>query len=314
MSDLMAESGDATTGITSTITTNNNSNVEQKDETQATTEKKTNLESTVEQEPAVEDRVNVAETAVTPPRTNENLITINAEKPMGTDDIVLVPINPRLSAPAIATQGTRTHDHIDRRRRLFAAKTFLMEHSENQRRKKRVAYKSISTKGSSIVDKVAWEDLFKSPQKKIRPAKHNTKAIQQQQQQQSSTSRSNRSNHNKPSATARRGGRKQQPQQQQPAYSVSSMVDSKNLPLPKPEEVYRGPPSEVLEGGWPPGWIKTEVKRRNGTSSGHRDRYWYSPGGKKFRSMVEIKKFMVALTIESGDEEAAWKIFKSIQL
>jgi Methyl-CpG binding domain len=78
-------------------------------------------------------------------------------------------------------------------------------------------------------------------------------------------------------------------------------------PPPNPGEIYRGPPTEDLTGGWPPGWIRTEVQRKSGD---HRDRYWYSPGGKKFRSMREVERFFKALKKVKGDENAAWTIFR----
>ena len=79
--------------------------------------------------------------------------------------------------------------------------------------------------------------------------------------------------------------------------------------------MYRGPPTEDnMEGGWPPGWVKTHVQRMSGTYAGNIDRYWYSPGGKKFRSMIEVKKFFAALSLVAGDEEEAFRIFKSIRL
>ena len=88
-----------------------------------------------------------------------------------------------------------------------------------------------------------------------------------------------------------------------------------------PVEVYRGPPEEDLGGfagltAWPKGWIKVLVERQGGTSKGTKDRYWYSPGGRKFRSMTEIKKFFKALALPevNGDETAAFRVFKSIQL
>lgn len=50
-------------------------------------------------------------------------------------------------------------------------------------------------------------------------------------------------------------------------------------------QVYEGPPTEALEGGWPEGWLKKVIKRMTGDAQ---DRYWYSPIERiKFRSMVE---------------------------
>jgi Methyl-CpG binding domain len=92
--------------------------------------------------------------------------------------------------------------------------------------------------------------------------------------------------------------------------SCDPTVTTGGIPPPKPEEVYRGKPNEDIKGGWPRGWLKTEVQRKSG---GSRDRYWYSPGGKKFRSMIEINNFFRALSKARGDEDAAWKIFKNIK-
>jgi hypothetical protein len=79
-----------------------------------------------------------------------------------------------------------------------------------------------------------------------------------------------------------------------------------------PVEVFMGEPDEPIDGGWPKGWIKRTFERQGGSSKGHTDRYWYSPvTNKKFRSMVEIKRFMAALQSCSGDEDQAWRMFKA---
>jgi hypothetical protein len=76
-------------------------------------------------------------------------------------------------------------------------------------------------------------------------------------------------------------------------------------------EIWCGPPDEPLEGGWPDGWLKRIFQRASGATKGSTDRYWYSPKkNKKFRSMVEIKRFMAALEEYGGDEDAAWKHLK----
>lgn len=77
-------------------------------------------------------------------------------------------------------------------------------------------------------------------------------------------------------------------------------------------EVWSGKPDEPLAGGWPDGWTKKLFERPSGKTKGSRDRYWYSPVTKrKFRSMVEVNSFMAALLQSKGDEDAAWKIFKT---
>jgi len=81
-------------------------------------------------------------------------------------------------------------------------------------------------------------------------------------------------------------------------------------PRTKNQEVWSGAPADKLEGGWPEGWVKKKVQRQGGDTKGRADPYWYSPTGKKFRSMTEVKRFMAALTKANGDEERAWMIFK----
>lgn len=88
-----------------------------------------------------------------------------------------------------------------------------------------------------------------------------------------------------------------------------------------PEEVFRGTPEEDLGGvagltAWPTGWVKILMERKSGKGKGTRDRYWFTPGGKKLRSMSDVKKFLTAMTLPEigGDEGKAWKIYKSIQL
>jgi hypothetical protein len=77
-------------------------------------------------------------------------------------------------------------------------------------------------------------------------------------------------------------------------------------------EVWSGKPDEPLAGGWPDGWTKKIFERPSGKTKGTRDGYWYSPvTKKKFRSMVEVNRFMAALLQSKGDEDAAWKIFKT---
>ena len=72
----------------------------------------------------------------------------------------------------------------------------------------------------------------------------------------------------------------------------------------------RGPAPDVGEG-----WTTEEVTRKGGKTAGSKDKYWYSPSGKKFRSKAEIGRYKDALatlvgTEEEGDEDAAWRLFK----
>lgn len=81
---------------------------------------------------------------------------------------------------------------------------------------------------------------------------------------------------------------------------------------PSAVEVYSGEPNEPLEGGWPPGWTKKIFERPSGATKGTHDRYWYTPITKrKLRSMIEVNRFLAALGESNGDEDEAWKIFKS---
>ena len=64
------------------------------------------------------------------PATDTSSNLPNLPQPTGNsllecDDIVLVQTDPRLSSPAIAAFGGRTHDQIERRKRLFAAKRYF---------------------------------------------------------------------------------------------------------------------------------------------------------------------------------------------
>ncbi|CAB9507959.1 expressed unknown protein [Seminavis robusta] len=80
-------------------------------------------------------------------------------------------------------------------------------------------------------------------------------------------------------------------------------------------ETYTGVPNEPLEGGWPPGWTKVVRLRTSGVATnGREDRYWYSPGGRVFRSMVGVRKFLKALPMFAGDEDAAFRAHKTVTL
>ena len=89
--------------------------------------------------------------------------------------------------------------------------------------------------------------------------------------------------------------------------AASARTSNTNSPV----EVYRGPPEEELKGAWPPGWLQIVVQRQVGTYKGIKDRYWFSPSCKKFRSTREIEKFLAALKKTQGDEDEAWKLFRS---
>ena len=68
-----------------------------------------------------------------------------------------------------------------------------------------------------------------------------------------------------------------------------------HIPNPKrtpAKLISSGPPTEPcpLEGGWPDGWTRQVFQRTNGDSQGQRDKYWISPEGEKFRSLMAIKR------------------------
>nr|6CC8_A Chain A, Methyl-CpG-binding domain protein 3 [Homo sapiens]6CC8_B Chain B, Methyl-CpG-binding domain protein 3 [Homo sapiens]6CCG_A Chain A, Methyl-CpG-binding domain protein 3 [Homo sapiens]6CCG_B Chain B, Methyl-CpG-binding domain protein 3 [Homo sapiens]6CEU_A Chain A, Methyl-CpG-binding domain protein 3 [Homo sapiens]6CEU_B Chain B, Methyl-CpG-binding domain protein 3 [Homo sapiens]6CEV_A Chain A, Methyl-CpG-binding domain protein 3 [Homo sapiens]6CEV_B Chain B, Methyl-CpG-binding dom len=42
----------------------------------------------------------------------------------------------------------------------------------------------------------------------------------------------------------------------------------------------------------PQGWEREEVPRRSGLSAGHRDVFYYSPSGKKFRSKPQLARYL----------------------
>ena len=70
------------------------------------------------------------------------------------------------------------------------------------------------------------------------------------------------------------------------------------------------PKEPLMDGGdWPPGWTQKIFERPSGATH---DRYWYTPITKrKLRSMIEVNRFLAALKKSNGDEDEAWKIFKS---
>jgi hypothetical protein len=79
--------------------------------------------------------------------------------------------------------------------------------------------------------------------------------------------------------------------------------------------MFEGKPDDDLPGGWPAGWVKRVFERRGGVLKGKGDRYWDSPKeGIRLRSMVEVRKFFIALKQTRGNELKAKEIFKGIQL
>ena len=91
-------------------------------------------------------------------------------------------------------------------------------------------------------------------------------------------------------------------------FGVAPLAMSSPSPAAAASE--RGPAPDVGEG-----WTTEEVTRKGGKTAGSKDKYWYSPSGKKFRSKAEIGRYKDALatlvgTEEEGDEDAAWRLFK----
>jgi hypothetical protein len=57
---------------------------------------------------------------------------------------------------------------------------------------------------------------------------------------------------------------------------------------------------------WPKGWTKKIHERKKGATKGRRDCYWITPEKRfKLRSIVEVRKFIVALRAANGDERKA---------
>ena len=62
---------------------------------------------------------------------------------------------------------------------------------------------------------------------------------------------------------------------------------------------------------YPKGWMIELVERRAGDTIGRMDKYWYSPITKrKFRSRLEIRRFLDMLSHSQGDEDLAYKYLK----
>jgi hypothetical protein len=72
-------------------------------------------------------------------------------------------------------------------------------------------------------------------------------------------------------------------------------------------------PGELMEHGWPAGWRKELYERQSGGTKGDQDRYWFTPDNRKFRSLVEVKRYMAALEA-FRDEEAAYRARKTFAI
>ena len=61
---------------------------------------------------------------------------------------------------------------------------------------------------------------------------------------------------------------------------------------------------------WPEGWIKRIYIRSTGKTKGDKDRYWYSPAGRRFRSLAEVRKYLDLLKKHDGNETTAYTEFR----
>lgn len=62
--------------------------------------------------------------------------------------------------------------------------------------------------------------------------------------------------------------------------------------------------------GLPPGWTSETYQRASGKTAARADTYWFSPQLKlKFRSKINIQRFLDILHDLNGDESAAWNVF-----
>ncbi|KFK27470.1 hypothetical protein AALP_AA8G387500 [Arabis alpina] len=61
----------------------------------------------------------------------------------------------------------------------------------------------------------------------------------------------------------------------------------------------------------PPGWRIEDKVRTSGATAGIRDRYYYSPGGHKFRSKTEVLHYLEHGTVKKGTRKAVKTNFHS---
>ena len=153
-------------------------------------------------------------------------------------------------------------------------------------------------------DKKEKKERKEKKKAKKASAKDSRSSSKHRQPQKPKSSLSNRSRHSTAAtatATATPTSSSRSP------HSADTAASTRNV------EVYRGPPDEETypgpEGVWPEGWLKITVVRRLGDI--RRDRYFYSPSCKKFRSMNEVAQFLDILSKTDGDEDEAWKQYKT---
>ena len=66
--------------------------------------------------------------------------------------------------------------------------------------------------------------------------------------------------------------------------------------------------------GLPTGWTRILVRRKNGNYIGKDDPYYFSPmQSYKFRSLFQVKRFLVCLEEAGGDEVAAYVNFRGAE-
>ena len=93
------------------------------------------------------------------------------------------------------------------------------------------------------------------------------------------------------------------------AVAPAAAADGAATKRPAAILLWERAPDDAVDGGrWPPGWTKARYRRGDGSSC---DNYWTSPGGRRFRSMTEVRRFLRALGESGGDEGAAFRACKA---
>ena len=88
-----------------------------------------------------------------------------------------------------------------------------------------------------------------------------------------------------PPAPPQSGGPMRKPRTPRRTERVSGAVPAEAQPVD---------PLQQSELGLPPGWRVLEKVRCAGGSIGTRDKYWFSPNGRRFRSKREIREYLLA--------------------
>jgi hypothetical protein len=108
-----------------------------------------------------------------------------------------------------------------------------------------------------------------------------------------------------PTKTAKTPGKKS-PKKAVAGGSKKNIKTTGGASMKPAKEIWSGRPDEVIEGGWPDGWIKKTFERQSGKTAGTTDSYWYSPIAKiRLRSMKEVTTFLNLLPQCNGDEHLA---------